>query len=253
MCATGRVPSSTRRQTVRTLTLSIRAASGTVRSSGTARVRPVPSSARGCCTTPSQQPTRTNRVRVAYGLRALTAASDKYAAYAAYVTAKFDAYARTDAVVSRRLRVQTQYVRPVRWYSRVRCILISQRTVTWAPPVGGFRVKTRRSQRERAIHVIRRVRHCRHRDDASIEPPGSSHGAAGRIGHRRVTWRRLEGTAQPARQGVARERWIEQMTGGCIGYSIQERRKRVGRREVSVKTEGSKESARTCYTRQERI
>ena len=54
---------------------------------------------------PSQQPTRTNRVRVAYGLRALTAASDKYAAYAAYVTAKFDAYARTDAVVSRRLRV----------------------------------------------------------------------------------------------------------------------------------------------------
>ena len=181
---------------------------------------------------PSQQPGRTNRVRVACGPRALTAASDEYAAYAAYVTAKFDAYARTDAVVSRRLRVQTQYVRPVRWYSRVRCILISQRTVTWAPPVGGFHVNTRRSQRERAIRVIRRVRHCRHRDDASIEPPGSSHGAAGRIGHRRVTWRRLDGAAQPARQGVARERWIEQMTGGCIGYGIHERRKRDGRREA---------------------
>ncbi len=114
-------------------------------------------------------------------------------------------------------------------------------------------MNTRRSQRERAIRVIRRVRHCRHRDDDSIEPPGSSHGAAGRIGHRRVTWRRLDGAAQPARQGVARERWIEQMTGGCIGYGIHERRKRVGRREVSENTEGSKESTRTPYTRQERI
>jgi hypothetical protein len=234
MCATGRVPSSTRRQTVRTLTLSIRAASGTVRSSGTARVRPVPmgsGSTRGCCTVPSQHPTRTNRVRVASGPGALTAASDEYAAHAAYVTGKFDAYAPTDPVVSRRLRVQTQYVRPVRWYSRVRCALISQRTVTWAPPVGGFRVNIRWSQRERAIRGIRRVRHCRHRDDASIGPPGSPW-AAGRIGHRRVTWRRLDGTAQPARRGVAKERWIEQMTVGCIGYGIHERRKRDGRREA---------------------
>ena len=59
---------------------------------------------------PSQQPARMNRVRVAYGPRTLTAASDEYAAYAAYATAKFDACARTDAVVSRRLRVQTQIV-----------------------------------------------------------------------------------------------------------------------------------------------
>src|ERR1035437_6085089 len=127
MCATGRVPSSTRRQTVRTLTLSIRAASGTVRSSGTTRVRPVSmgrGSTRGCCTVQSQQPGRTNRVRVASGPRALTAATDEYAAYAAYVTARFDAYARTDAVVARRLRVQTQIVCPVLWYSRVRCALI---------------------------------------------------------------------------------------------------------------------------------
>jgi len=121
------VPSSTRRQTVRTLTLSIRAVSGTVRSSGAARVRPVPmgsGSTRGCCTVPSQQPTRTNRVRVASGPRALTAASDEYAADAAYVNAEFNAYARTDAVVSRRLSVQTQIVRPVCSYSRVRSALI---------------------------------------------------------------------------------------------------------------------------------
>lgn len=179
MCVRGRVPSSTRRQTVRTLTLNIRAASGTVCSSGTTRVRLVPrgsGSTRGCCTVPSQQPTRTNRVRVAFGPRALTAASDEYAAYAAYVKAKFDAYARTDAVVSRRLRVQTQHVRPVRWYSRDRRILISQRTVTWAPPVGGCRANTRWSQRERAIRGIRCVRYCRHRDDASIGPPGSPWG-----------------------------------------------------------------------------
>ncbi len=41
---------------------------------------------------------------------------------------------------------------------------------------GGCRADTRRPQRERAIRGIRCVRYCRHRDDASIGPPGSPWG-----------------------------------------------------------------------------
>ena len=113
---------------------------------------------------PSQQPTRTNRVRVAYGLRALTAASDKYAAYAAYVTAKFDAYARTDAVVSLRLGVQTQIVRPVRSYSRVRSALILSANCYMG--AAGGRLPLEHSP------VSKRTRNTRHTPRTPLSSPG---------------------------------------------------------------------------------